>query len=173
MKRMNIFLVVFLLISFTSCKSRRTIEFREAIVQKERVAFNIVLGKNGSEVQKLERLIKNDYKGALALVDKQAREFDQLIKDIESLPADGIRQGEALKRAAVDYYAALKELHFFDRREIAQSEAIHQLGDEELSVAQHELVALAHEKKIFYEKVYRQEEMFATVLKKFDAANDI
>lgn len=67
-----------LLISFTSCKSWRTIEFKEAIIQKERVAFNIVLGKNGSEAHKLECLIKNDYKGALASVDKQVSLINSL-----------------------------------------------------------------------------------------------
>jgi hypothetical protein len=166
-----IFSLAFLLISLTSCKSPKASDFREAIIQKERVAFVIVLGKHGSETQKLERLIKNDYKGALTLVDKQAREFDKLIKDIEALPAKDIKQGNALKNAAINYYTALKELHYFDRKEIAQSEAILQLKNEELRAAQHNLVELARQKKALYEKLYKQEGVFHDALQKFNSVN--
>lgn len=171
--KLIIFSLALLLVSFTSCTSPKVSDFRDAIIQKERAAFTIILDKNGSETQKLERLVKNDYKGALALVDQQAREFDKIINDIEALPADGIKQGLPLKDAAVNYYAALKALHYFDRKEIAQSEAILQLKNEELRAAQHRLVELARQKKALYDKVYKQERILHDALEKFNAINNM
>lgn len=169
----NILLVVGLLISITSCKSRDAVDLRDTILQKERVAFNLVLGKNGLGAQKLACIIKGDYKGALALVDQQASEFDKLIKDIEVLPADEIREGKLLKHAAAGYYAALKTLHYFDRKEIEQVESVHQLKGSALETAQQKNIELARSKKALYEKVYQQESILSEAFKKFNSANGL
>lgn len=171
--RLIVFSTVFLLISFTSCKSREAIEFREAIVQKERVASNMLLGKNGLESRKLDHLIKNDYKGALALVDKQEEGFNKLIKEIETLPADGIKQGNELKTAAADYYIALKELHLFDRVEITHREASLHMEGETLQAAQNKSLQLTLQKLDMYKKVYEKDSVFYHSLEKFNSANGI
>lgn len=171
--KLLIFSAAFLLISLVSCKPRKAIEFKEAIVQKERTAFNILLDKNSTQEQKLVCLTKNDYKGALALVDQQEKEFNSLIKEIETLPADDIKQGNELKTAAVDYYVALKELHIYDRVEIAHLEASFSLKDEELRAAQNKILELSRQKQNMYKKVYEKERTFHQALEKFNSVNSI
>lgn len=163
----------FLLVSMASCKPRKAIALKENIVRKERMVFNMLVGKNGLEEQKLNFLVKNDFQGALAQVDKQEKEFDQLIREIETLPAEGIRQGHELKTAAVAYYTALKELHVFDREEISQREAIQQAGGEALRAAQDKYLELNLQKQDRYKKVYEKERAFYQALEQFNAVNDI
>lgn len=171
--KLIIFSTAILLISLTACKPRKAIEFKETIVQKERVAFNILVDKNGSESQKLNCLIKEDYKGALASVDKQEQEFNKLINDIETLPADGIKQGEELKAAAVSYYVALKDLHVFDRAEIAQREVSHNTKGEALQAALDKILELGIRKQDMYKKVYEKESALSQAMEKFNTANNI
>lgn len=171
--KMIIFSVAIFLISLTSCKPRKAIEFKESIVQKERVAFNILLDKNGSESQKLNCLIKDDYKGALASVDKQEKEFNKLISDIDTLPADGIKQGPELKTAALNYYVALKELHVFDRAEIAQREITHNTKGEALQTAHNKIRELGIHKQDMFRKVYEKESALSQALEKFNTVNNI
>lgn len=165
--------VSLLLITLASCKSKRAIEFREAIVQKERVAFNILVGKSGPDEQKLECLVKEDYKGALAFLNKEEKEFDKLINDIETLPADGIQQGKELKRAAVNYYVALKELQIFDRAEITHREAAQHSEGDELWAAQKKIIALNLQKQDMYKKVYEKEKALHEALIKFNEVNSL
>lgn len=169
----TIFSTAFLLIALVSCKPRKAIEFREAIVQKERSAFRILLGKNSTQEKKLLCLTKNDYKGALALVDQQEKEFNSLIKEIETLPADDIKQGKELKTAALDYYVALKELHLHDRVEISNLESTLTLKDEELRAAQHRIVELSRQKQNMYDKVYEKEKVLHDATEKFNSVNGI
>lgn len=171
--KLIIFSAAFLLIGLASCNPRKAIEFKEAIVQKERVAFNILIAKNGSEEQKLKYLVEDDYKGALASVDRQEKEFDTLIREIEALPVEGIKQGSELKTAAMNYYVALKELQVFDRLEIAHQEASLHFEGEELRVAQHRSLELSRQKQRMYKKLYEKERAFYRALEKFSSVNSI
>jgi hypothetical protein len=167
------FSAALLLITLASCKPRKAIEFREAIVQKERVAFNILLDKNGSESRKLDCLVKEDYKGALTFVDQEEAAFDTLIQEIKTLPVDGIKEGNELKAAAVNYYVALKELHIFDRAEIVQREATQHSGGEELRAALDKIFTLNVQKQEMYKKVYEKERELHEALTKFNDVNSI
>lgn len=169
--KIKIFLLAFVLLVINSCKSPKAAEFRESITQKERVAFQIILGKDGPESKKLSYLVKSDFKGAMAAVDEQAREFDKLIKGIKTLSSNGIKEGEPLKVAAINYYRSLKELHFFEHKEIAQQSIISKLDDNDLKMAQDELIDLARQKKLLYTKVYENEHLLSAALDKFDVAN--
>lgn len=169
--KFKIFLLAFLFLIANSCKSPKTNRFRETIIQKERDAFQIILGKNGSETKKLDHLAKDDYKGAIAAVDLQTREFDELIKSIEILSTDNIQEGKPLKTAAINYYKSLKELHFFDRKEIEKQESISKLNENDQIIAQDQLIELARKKKSLYSKVYRNEHLLNASLDKFDAVN--
>jgi hypothetical protein len=168
-----ILFAAFLLITLVSCKPRKAIELKTAIVQKDRIAFNIILDKNGPGERKLASLVKDDYKSALASVDEQEKEFDKLIGEIAALPADGIKQGNELKTAALNYYGALKELHIFDRQEIAQQEASSHFEGEALREAQHKILELSRQKQGMYKKLYEKERTFYQALEKFSAVNGI
>lgn len=168
-----IFSAAFLLITLVSCKPQKAIELKAAIDQQERTVFNILVGKNGSEEQKLESLVKDDYKGALSFVDQQEKEFDKVIGEIAALPADGVKQGDQLKTAAMDYYGALKELHIFDRQEIAQQEISSHTDGEALRAAQHKILELNRQKQEMYKKVYEKEKAFHEVTEQFNSANGI
>lgn len=166
----NIILII-LMCSLLGCKSPEAGKFREEIVKNERIAFNIVLSKDSYDEQKLESLIKNDFKGALVAVDKQPKQFDSLIQHIKSLPAENIAEGPQLKEAAINYYTALKDLHYFDRKEIEQQEVIFLGKDKYSSTSSNRLIELARQKKRLYEKVYQQEDLLKKAFTKFDLAN--
>lgn len=169
----NVIFGAFFFLCLVSCRSPKAEAFKEAVVQKERVAFGIILDKNGPETKKLECLVKNDYKCALQVVDQQAKEFDKLITDLEGLKADDFKEGQSLKYTALNYYKALKALHFFDRKEIEQQILIHEANNHQLKMGQDSLIELARRKKSLYTKVYEQEILLSTAFKKFDIANGL
>lgn len=171
--KLRIFLLAFLYVVLNSCKSPKTAEFRESIIQKERVAFRIILGKDGPGNKKLNFLANGDFKGASAAIDHQATEFDKLIESIELLSSDGSPEAETLQIAAIDYYRALKDLHFFERKEIEQQKLIGQSSDKDLKLAQEQLIELAKHKKSLYQKVYKKEHLLSLALDQFDKANGL
>lgn len=86
------------------------------------MAFNILVGKNGPNEQKLSCLIKQGFKCAIAAIARQEAAFDQLIKEITALKTDHIAEGNVLKKANISYYTAVKSLQTFERQEIAQQQ---------------------------------------------------
>lgn len=169
--RYGIFLTAFLFITMSSCQSPKVADFNESLDRSERKAFDIILGKEGSGEKKLSCLVKDDYKGAIAAVNQQSLEFDMLIADIKKLSTDGIPEGEPLKKASLEYYQALKNLHTFDRKEIEQQATLKTLKNDELKIAQNNFLTLARQKKMFYTAVYEKEAFLHSAVKKFDAAN--
>lgn len=101
----------------------------------------------------------------------QNGEFGMIIKDLESLKAERVNEGELLKDAAVNYYKALKELHLFDRKEIEQQAIISQLPKNKFKDAQDKLIMFASQKKALYTKVYEMKALLNAAMKKFDDAN--
>lgn len=168
-----IFSAAFLLITLVSCKPRKAIALKESIAKQERVAFNILLGKNGPESQKLSCLVKEDFKGALAAVDKQEKAFDQLIRELETLPAEGIKQGNELKTAAVNYYTAVREMQLFDRVVITQQEVSAGMKGEELYAAQDKILELSRRKQDMSQKVHEKENELHLAMEKFNSVNGL
>ncbi|RZK48518.1 MAG: hypothetical protein EOO87_20485 [Pedobacter sp.] len=167
----NIFITAFLFITMSSCVSPKASDFKESLAKSERKAFDIILGKEGSGEKKLHYLINNDYKGAIAAVDQQAKEFDKIINDINMLSTDGISEGEQLKTASVAYYEALKELHGFDRKEIEQQALLQTLKNNELNTATDDLMILTKHKKSLYTAVYEKEALLHKATEKFNTSN--
>lgn len=169
--KFKIFLLALVLLISNSCRSPKTTSFRDSIVKKERVAFQIILGKEGAGTKKLNDLAKGDFQGALAAVDQQKLEFDKLIGSIGTLSTDDIQEGAPLKRAAINYYKSLLELHYFDRKDVEQQALISKLNGLDSKIAQDQLIELARQKKSLYAKVYENEYLLSNALGKFDAAN--
>ncbi|MFX1706867.1 hypothetical protein PV783_23050 [Chitinophaga sp. CC14] len=172
MKR-NIFIVIFLMVGLLSCKSKKATAFREAIVQKDSSAFHILVGKEGLEEEKLTCLIKRDFKGALRAIDKQEQAFDSIIKEITILPADGIREGTALKTAAVNYYTSVRDLQLFDRQEIAAQEAMFHTNADTVAKAQDNVLLLTKEKLKMSGVTNEKRIALDEALKKFNQANNL
>ena len=176
MKRTTIwmcFYTSFLLISLVSCKPRKAITLNETIKQQERVAYKILLDKDGPESKKLNCLVKEDYKGALAQLDHEEQAFNGLIRDIETISVYNIKQGSELRKAAIDYYTALKELHTFDRIQIAHQDSLSGLQGEALDAGQHKILELNQQKQQLFESVYEKERVFQKEQQLFNMANDI
>lgn len=172
MKR-NIFIVIFLLVSLLSCKSRKAMEFREAIVQKENSVFNILVGEKGTEEEKLRCLMKKDFKGALRAIDKQEQAFDSIIREITILPAEGISEGPALKTAAVNYYVSIKDLQISDRQEIVAQEAMYHTNADTVTKAQDNLLLLKKEKLTMYDVTNEKRTALDKAIEKFNKANNL
>lgn len=171
MTKFGLFITVFLLITMSSCQSSEAIHFKESLDKSERQAFNIILGKEGSGEKKLEYLEKDDYKNAILQVEQQAKEFDMLIDNIKKLSTEGISKGEPLKNASLAYYTSLKELHFYDKKEIEQQALLRTLKDDKLKDSHNTLITLAKQKKTLYNEVYAKEALLHTAMKDFEAAN--
>ncbi|QSW89239.1 hypothetical protein J0383_00135 [Flavobacterium endoglycinae] len=171
MMKFSVFIPFFLLVMMSSCESSRAIDFKKSLSQSERRLFQIVLGKDSWGEKKMQYVIDNNYKDALAAVDQQAKEFDNLINYLKKLPTNDIPESEPLKTATIEYYEALKALHTFDRKEIAQRELLVTLKDNERKKASDELIALAKQKKQLYNTVYQKEAILQTASEKFDAYN--
>lgn len=171
--KLIVFPFICLLIGLGACKPRKAIALKEAITQKERFAFNILVGDSSAEVQKLHCLIKSDYPGALAALDREEKDFNKLIDEIKSLPATDIKQGEELKTAAVDYYTELKTLQLFDRNEIKQRQLSVPLKGEELDAAQKKILELSIQKQGMYKKVYQRDSVLQQALKIFSTTHGI
>lgn len=167
------FIAIFLLISLAGCKPQKAIRLKEAIDQKEKTAFNIVVGKGGAEEQKLQCLVKGDYQGALAALDREEEDFDRLIDSIRVLPAADIKQGEPLKAAAVDYYTALKTLQLFDRHEVAQQEAARRMKGDSAMDAYKKIYELNVQKQGMYKTVYEKDSALQEAKKRFNAEHGI
>lgn len=171
MSRFGIYITAFLFITMSSCESSNAADFKKSLNKLERRAFEIILGKKGSGEKKLNCLAKDNYKGALAAVDQQSKEFDMLIGDIKKLSTHGIPKGESLKTASLEYYKSLKELHIFDRKEIEQQALLQTLKNNELKDAQNNLIALARQKKMLYNAVYEKEALLHNATENFETAN--
>jgi len=117
----NILLVMLILI-VSSCQSKKAVHLKTVLKQKERIVFNIMLGKNGPNEQKLKCLIDGDFKCAQQAITKEERAFDKIISEINVLETGDIKYGNELKSATSNYYKAVKEFEIFDRLIIAQQQ---------------------------------------------------
>jgi len=171
--RFNILLYLFFILIINSCQSPKANAFRSTVVEKERIAFNIITSKNGTESQKLEYLVADDYKNALKAVDQQKKEFDQIILSLDSLETKDIKDASLLKNAAVNYYTALRDLHYFDRKEILQRELIYNNHSNYKKSQQDELLNLYKQKKAYFNRVYKEESLLSNALQKFDISNGL
>jgi len=118
-------------------------------------------------------LTKDDFKEAFKSADEEEQALNKIIREIKMLSADGIKQGEELKTAAINYYVALKALQTYDRKEIEQQQI--NLGDDQgkVRVAQDSLLKLAVDKRKFYEDVYKRDNELREALGKFEAVNGL
>jgi len=162
-----------LLISLSACKSKTATAFRETIVHKEDAALNILIGKGGPEEEKLTCMINKDFKGALRAVDKQELAFNAIIKEITVLPEAGVREGAALKSAAISYYTSIRDMQLSDREDIAQQEATYSTDTAKVHKAVDKILALAKARHAMYVAVNKKKEGLREALKKFDSANNL
>ncbi|WP_123847708.1 hypothetical protein [Chitinophaga lutea] len=169
----KLMLAAIVLISLTSCKSRKAIDFQKALDQQERNASNVLVGKDGPAEEKLACLIKKDFKGALRAIDREQQAFNKIIGDISALPTAGIPQGDELKAASVSYYKAVRDLQGLDREEVTQREASYLTDTARVRQAQDSLLQLSREKLNRHAIVREQGEVLYAARQKFRAANKL
>lgn len=170
---LHVFPFIVLLAGLTACQPRKAIALKDTIHRQERAIFNILVGKSGLESKKLELLIKHDYDAALAVVNDQAQAFDKAIDSIATLPTEGIKQGNELKNATVDYYEAVKELQLFDRQMIENRQISDTAKGDVLQAAQDKDLSLSRQKQELYKKVHEKEIVYSAALERFNTANGI
>jgi len=171
--KQRIFMVVFLLIGFYACKSPKVAAFKEAIVHQQDSALHILVGKGGPEEEKLNCLIKKDFKGALLAVDKQESAFNKIIQEITNLSEEGVKNGAALKAAAVTYYTQVKELQLQDRADIAAQEAMNDTNPEVVKKATDKVIELNEAKLAGFTKTQEKNAALQKALEDFDKANGL
>ncbi|MGO4292055.1 hypothetical protein [Chitinophaga sp. RAB17] len=166
-------IVIFLLASLCSCKPKKAIEFKAVIDQKEHEALHIMVSEGGPGVEKLNCQIKKDFKGAYRAIDKEEQAFNQIIKEISALSADGISQGPELKAAAIHFYTLLRDMQLSDREEIAAQEASYDTDPEKIKKAQDRQLQLNEERLKMNSKVREMNDALHKAGEEFNKANDL
>lgn len=156
-------LTIFLL----SCENRTAKQFLDTIDQQERIATDILTGEKGSESQKLEHMINNNFDSALLVNGKQQIEFDSIISRVQSLPAEDLKRGPALQKASIQYYRALKDLYGYAKEEIEQQKILLASRGEEQVKAQDRLMDLTRNKQALFQSVYQADSVFAEAKNQF------
>ncbi len=160
--------VSFVLVIFLqSCESQTAKQFLDTIDQQERIATDILIGEKGSESQKLEHMINNNFDSALLVNGKQQIQFDSIIGTIEALPAQDLKQGKALQTASIQYYKALKSLYGYAKEEIEQQKILLKARGDEQVKAQDRLMDLTRNKQALFQSVYQADSVFAESKKQF------
>lgn len=168
----NLLAFIFAL-SIISCGKQKAEAFKKEILQKQDEVTHMFIGKDGPESRKLEYLINNDYHAALSLIDTQELAFNHIIKDIESLKTENIKQAPELQKATINYFTSLKNLHLSDRKYIEQQMLSTSLKGDAQSKAQDSLLTLSKNKQPLFESVYKMEEVFADKMNAFNKANGL
>lgn len=167
------FLSIVPMLGLASCQPKKAVALKDAISQKERIAFNMLVGKEGSENRKLGYFINGKYDSALAVIDQQENEFNELISELDALPVEGIKEGAALKDAAKNYYTTLKELQLLDRLVVANRKSGMESKGEQLDSINNQSLELSNRKLEMYKRVHEKEELLYEAQNKFNAANGL
>jgi len=170
----NIYLVMLILI-VSSCQSKKAVHLKTVLEQKERVVFNIMLGKNGPNEQKLKCLIDGDFKCAQQAITEEERAFDKIISEINSLETGDIKYGNELKSATSNYYKAVKEFEIFDRLVIAQQQISQNKTNTEKirDAAIRQQGQLSRERLEMRKTISKKEQVLAEVQKQFKLLNHL
>ncbi|MEH3113952.1 hypothetical protein [Pedobacter terrae] len=170
----NIFFIL-LIFGLISCQSKKVARLNTVLLHAERAVFNIIVGKNGPNERKLKCIIDGDFKCALQAVDDKERAFNQIINEINALETHDIEYGNELKKAAISYYDALKQLEISDRQEIS----IQQLSQDKTSTAQVHDNAMVKQRQLLNKKlemrqlINKKENKLAEIQKQFNSANHL
>ncbi|TBO44387.1 hypothetical protein [Pedobacter kyonggii] len=170
----NIFLLVLILI-VSSCHSEKAAHLKTVLEQKGRVVFNIMLGKNGPNEQKLKCLINSDFKCARQAITEEERAFDKIISEINALETGGIKYGNELKLATSNYYKAVKEFEIFDRLIIDQQQISQNKTNTEKirDAAIRQQGQLSRDKLEMRKIINKKEQVLAEVQKQFNLLNHL
>jgi len=170
----NILLVMLILI-VSSCQSKKAVHLKTVLEQKERLVFNIMLGKNGPNEQKLKCLIDGDFKCAQQAITEAERAFNKIISEINALETGDIKYGNELKSATRNYYKAVKESEIFDRLIIAQQQISQNKRNTEKirDAAIHQQGQLSREKLEMRKIISKKEQVLAEVQKRFNMLNHL
>jgi len=170
----NILLVILILI-VSSCQSKKAVHLKTVLKQKERIVFNIMLGKNGLNEQKLKCLIDGDFKCAQQAITEEERAFDKIISEINVLETGDIKYGNELKSATSNYYKAVKEFEIFDRLIIAQQQISQNKTNTEKirDAAIRQQGQLSKDKLEMRKIISKKEQLLAEVQKQFNLLNHL
>ncbi|MBB6235577.1 hypothetical protein HDC90_000174 [Pedobacter sp. AK013] len=170
----NILLVMLILI-VSSCQSKKAVHLKTVLEQKKRVVFNIMLGKNGPNEQKLKCLIDGDFKCAQQAISEEERAFNKIINEINALETGDIKYGNEIKSATSNYYKAIKESEIFDRLVIAQQQiSQNETNTEKIrDAAMRQHGQLSRERLEMHKIISKKEQVLAEVQKQFDLLNHL
>ncbi|SDG43512.1 hypothetical protein SAMN05421827_106210 [Pedobacter terrae] len=168
-------LFILLIFGLTSCQSKKAIHLNTVLVRAERTVFNIMVGKNGPNEKKLQCLIDGNFKCALQAIDDKEQAFNAVINEINSVEINDIKYGNALKKAAISYYDAVKQVEISDRQEIV----LQQLSQDKTNTVKVRDSAMAKQHQLLNKKqemrqlISKKENKFAEIQKQFNSVNHL
>ncbi|WP_145856470.1 hypothetical protein [Pedobacter suwonensis] len=168
-------LFILLIFGLTSCQSRKATHLNTVLVRAERTVFNIMVGKNGPNERKLQCLIDGNFKCAMQAIDDKEQAFNAVINEISSVEINDIKYGNALKKAAISYYDAVKQVEISDRQEIV----LQQLSQDKTNTVKVRDSAMAKQYQLLNKKqemrqlISKKESKFAEIQKQFNSVNHL
>jgi hypothetical protein len=174
MIKRNILLAALILI-LASCQSKKAVHLKTALEQKDRIIFNIMVGKDGPSERKLKCLIDGDFKCALLAIDEEEWAFDKIINEINALETANTKYGNELKTATANYYKAVKDLEVFDRLDIVQQQiSQNKINTEKVrDAAMHKQLQLSRKKLEIHKIISKKGQIMAEVQEQFNSANHL
>ena len=162
------------MLSFASCQSKKALEFKNTILQQERIAFNILVGKGGPHEERLKFLIKRDFKNALISIDKEEQAFDSILNNLKALSAQEFKNGKELKASAISYYSTLKTLQISrEREQIEQEQITYGKDPDKIQAAQDSMLQLSRDKLKLHTELNEKEEALYKAIENFNTANGL
>lgn len=168
-------LLILLIFGLSSCQSKKAAQLNTVLVHAERNIFNIMVGKNGPNEKKLKCLIDGNFKCALQAVDDKKKAFNQVINEINAVETKDIEYGNELKKAAISYYDAVKQVEISDRQEIV----LQQLSQDKKHTVQVRDSAMAKQWQLLNKKmemrklITKKETKLAEIQKQFNLVNHL
>lgn len=166
-------LIIYIIIVFPlfSCNKNGAITFRDSITQKEHDISDMLISKNGLESRKLEYLIAEDFDQALAITDSQQVVFDKIIQELKRVNSNQFSGGDHLKKAAVEYHMALKELYLYPKKEITWQKKLSTATKQDKDSLQHDLLEIYKDKQEYFQNVYKANEAYVLAVQRFNKEN--
>ncbi|MBE5318115.1 hypothetical protein IM793_03010 [Pedobacter sp. MR2016-19] len=109
------------------------------------------------------------------MVDEEEQAFNKIINNINAAETNDIKYGNALKKAAVSYYEAVKQLEIFDRNEISIQQLTHNKAIKEQlrDSATTKLGQLLNSRLEIRKQINKKEKKLAEIQKQFNSVNHL
>jgi hypothetical protein len=101
-------LVIAIIISLCSCKSKRAMDYNNMIVKKQKTLSESI---DNTEPILKQYFTSFQYDSIVNVSGRMEKKIDSIIKTIKNKPVPPVKQGENFKKAALHYFSFMKDIY--------------------------------------------------------------